>query len=28
MKQEFLNFVESLMKANPELTESLMTDDI
>lgn len=28
MKQEFLNFVESLMKANPELTNQLMTENI
>jgi hypothetical protein len=28
MKQEFLNFVESLMNANPDLTKQLMTDDI
>lgn len=28
MKQEFLNFVEELMKANPELTEKLMTENI
>ena len=28
MKQEFLNFVDELMKANPELTEKLMTENI
>lgn len=28
MKKEFLYFVNELMKANPELTETLMTDDI
>ena len=28
MKQEFLNFIETLMKANPELTSSLMTENI
>lgn len=28
MKQEFLNFINSLMEANPELTNSLMTDNI
>ena len=28
MKQEFLNFVNELMKANPELTEKLMTDNV
>jgi Mn-dependent DtxR family transcriptional regulator len=28
MKQEFLNFINSLMNANPELTNELMTDDI
>lgn len=28
MKQEFLNFVNSLMEANPELTRKLMTDEI
>lgn len=28
MKQEFLNFVNELMKANPELTDKLMTDNI
>ena len=28
MKQEFLNFVNELMKANPELTNKLMTDNI
>ena len=28
MKQEFLNFVNELMKASPELTQELMTDDI
>lgn len=28
MSNEFLNFVNKLMEANPELTESLMTDSI
>ena len=28
MKQEFLNFLDELMKANPELTKELMTDNI
>ena len=28
MKKEFLDFVNELMKANPELTEKLMTDEI
>ena len=28
MKQEFLNFVESLMNANPDLTKQLMTENI
>lgn len=28
MKQNFLNFINKLMEANPELTESLMTDEI
>lgn len=28
MKQEFLNFVNELMKANPELTNKLMTDNV
>ena len=28
MKQEFLNFLNELMKANPELTNKLMTDNI
>jgi predicted transcriptional regulator len=28
MKQEFLDFVNELMKANPELTEKLMTDNV
>ena len=28
MSNEFLNFVNKLMEANPELTESLMTDNI
>jgi DNA-binding MarR family transcriptional regulator len=28
MKKELLNFIQELMKANPELTEKLMTDDI
>ena len=28
MKQEFLNFIDELMKASPELTEKLMTENI
>ena len=28
MKQEFLNFINSLMQANPEVTNRLMTDNI
>ena len=28
MKQEFLNFINKLMKANPKLTEELMTEEI
>ena len=28
MKQEFLNFINSLMEANPELTNQIMTEDI
>lgn len=28
MKQEFFNFVNELMKANPELTNKLMSDNI
>ena len=28
MKNEFLNFVNQLMEANPELTDKLMTDNI
>lgn len=28
MKKEFLDFVNELMKANPDLTNQLMTDDI
>ena len=28
MKQEFLNFINSLMEANPELTNKLMTENI
>lgn len=28
MKQEFLNFVNTLMNANPDLTEKLMTENI
>ena len=28
MKQEFLNFINSLMNANPDLTEKLMTENI
>lgn len=28
MKQEFLNFINELMKANPKLTEELMTEEI
>lgn len=28
MKQEFLNFVNALMEANPNLTNELMTDNI
>lgn len=28
MKQEFLNFLNKLMEANPDLTNELMTDDI
>lgn len=28
MKQEFLNFINSLMEANPELTNQLMTENI
>ena len=28
MKKEFLNFINQLMNANPELTNQLMTEDI
>ena len=28
MKQEFLNFLNALMEASPDLTNSLMTDTI
>lgn len=28
MKEEFLKFIETLMKANPKLTEEIMTDDV
>lgn len=28
MKQEFLNFINQLMDANPELTSKLMTDNV
>jgi len=28
MKEEFLNFLNRLMEANPELTESLMNDNV
>ena len=28
MKQEFLNFINSLMNANPDLTEKLMTENV
>lgn len=28
MKQEFLNFLNALMEANPQLTEELITDSI
>ena len=28
MKQEFLDFVNSLMNANPELTDKLMTENV
>lgn len=28
MKQNFLNFVNALMEANPDITKKLMTDDI
>lgn len=28
MKQEFLNFLEKLMEANPDLTNELITEDI
>ena len=28
MKQEFLNFVQKLMEANPELTKQLMSDNV
>ena len=28
MKQEFLNFINSLMEANPELTNQIMTENI
>ena len=28
MKKEFLDFVNELMKANPEITKKLMTDEI
>ena len=28
MKQEFLDFIEKLMNANPDLTNKLMTDNI
>jgi DNA-binding MarR family transcriptional regulator len=28
VKEQFLNFLEELMKANPDITEKYMTDDI
>ena len=28
MKEQFLNFVNELMKANPELTRKMMNDDV
>jgi DNA-binding MarR family transcriptional regulator len=28
VKQEFINFLNALMEANPEVTEKLMTEDI
>ena len=28
MNEEFLNFVDELMKSNPDLTNQLMTDNI
>ena len=28
MKEEFVNFINSLMKANPKITEELLTDNI
>ena len=28
MKQEFIDFIEALMKAAPDVAEELMTDDV